>query len=72
MTTVRDVAHLAGCSHQTVSRVLNGHASVRPDTRRRVQTAIDALGFTPDQTAQQLGWRRAPTTGTAAAAASRA
>jgi DNA-binding LacI/PurR family transcriptional regulator len=35
-----DVARLAGVSHQTVSRVLNEHPSVRPETRARVETAL--------------------------------
>jgi len=35
-----DVALLAGVSHQTVSRVLNDHPSVRPATRERVNQAI--------------------------------
>ena len=31
-----DVGRLAGVSHQTVSRVINGSPNVRPETRRRV------------------------------------
>ena len=31
--SIRDVARLAGVSHQTVSRVLNDHPSIRPETR---------------------------------------
>jgi len=38
-----DVARLAGVSHQTVSRVLNNHPSVRDETRQRVLRAIRQL-----------------------------
>ncbi|MDQ1681799.1 MAG: LacI family transcriptional regulator [Frankiaceae bacterium] len=41
--TVRAVAADTGVSIATVSRVLNGHAHVAPDTRRRVQEAVDRL-----------------------------
>ena len=36
MPSIRDVARLAGVSHQTVSRVLNDHASIRPETKAKV------------------------------------
>ncbi|MFK4851029.1 LacI family DNA-binding transcriptional regulator [Microbacterium sp. ZW T6_19] len=40
-----DVAKLAGVSTQTVSRVMSGQDSVRPDTARRVLAAVDELGY---------------------------
>ena len=43
--TVKDVADEAGVSLATVSLVLNGKAGVGPDTRQRVQIAIDRLGY---------------------------
>jgi DNA-binding LacI/PurR family transcriptional regulator len=49
-----DVAKLAGVSHQTVSRVLNGHPNVRVRTRIRVQAAIDELGYRPNHAARML------------------
>jgi DNA-binding LacI/PurR family transcriptional regulator len=49
-----DVAHLAGVSHQTVSRVLNGHPNVSPHTRMRVLAAINELGYRPNSAARTL------------------
>ena len=49
-----DVARLAGVSHQTVSRVLNGHPSVREQTRLRVRAAVEALGYRPNNAARAL------------------
>ncbi len=49
-----DVARLAGVSHQTVSRVLNGHPNVREQTRLRVQAAIAELGYRPNPAARTL------------------
>ncbi|WP_428965706.1 LacI family DNA-binding transcriptional regulator [Micromonospora fluostatini] len=51
---MRDVARLAGVSHQTVSRVLNGHPNVREQTRIRVQAAITELGYRPNGAARAL------------------
>ncbi|MFC5286379.1 LacI family DNA-binding transcriptional regulator [Actinokineospora guangxiensis] len=49
-----DVARLAGVSHQTVSRVLNGHPSVREQTRLRVRAAVEELGYRPNRAARAL------------------
>ncbi|MGQ4270758.1 LacI family DNA-binding transcriptional regulator [Nocardiopsis changdeensis] len=53
-----DVARLAGVSHQTVSRVVNGHPGVRPETAERVRAAIARLGYRPNATARALVTRR--------------
>jgi len=58
-----DVARLAGVSHQTVSRVINSHPSVRPETRRRVQEAIAELGYRPNVAARTLVTRHSNTIG---------
>lgn len=51
---MRDVARLAGVSHQTVSRVINGHPNVAPQTRERVEQAIAELGYRPNLAARAL------------------
>jgi DNA-binding LacI/PurR family transcriptional regulator len=49
-----DVAARAGVSHQTVSRVVNGHPNVAPATRQRVLEAIAELGYRPNSAARAL------------------
>jgi DNA-binding LacI/PurR family transcriptional regulator len=58
-----DVARLAGVSHQTVSRVLNEHPNVRPQTRDSVLAAIAELGYRPNAAARTLVTRRTRTLG---------
>ncbi|MBO1753434.1 LacI family DNA-binding transcriptional regulator [Actinotalea sp. BY-33] len=58
-----DVAVVAGVSHQTVSRVLNSHPSVRPETRQRVLEAIEQLGYRRNVAARALVTRRTGTLG---------
>lgn len=48
------VAQRAGVSHQTVSRVLNNHVSVRPATRERVLQAMADLDYRPNRLARAL------------------
>ena len=52
--TIRDVAALAGVGTKTVSRVINDEANVSPQTRERVQRAVLALNFKPNQGAGAL------------------
>lgn len=61
--TIRDVAKLADVSIGTISRVLNGNATVLPDTRRKVEEAISALGYTPSAIAQSMRRRVTHTVG---------
>lgn len=49
-----DVARLAGVSHQTVSRVLNGHPNVSPETKADVMAAIRHLRYRPNAAARTL------------------
>ncbi|WP_074311991.1 LacI family DNA-binding transcriptional regulator [Micromonospora cremea] len=58
-----DVARLAGVSHMTVSRVLNKPETVRPETRERVQLAIEQLGYRRNSAARSLVTRRSQTLG---------
>jgi DNA-binding LacI/PurR family transcriptional regulator len=51
---LKDVAKRAGVSIKTVSNVVNGYVHVRPETRARVNAAIDALGYRPNLTARSL------------------
>lgn len=52
--TIRDVAAEAGVSIATVSRALNGRAPIAPETARRVQAAVAALGFRANRTGREL------------------
>jgi DNA-binding LacI/PurR family transcriptional regulator len=52
--SIRDVAAAAGVSYQTVSRVINGHPSVKASTRDLVRVTIENLGFRPNRAARAL------------------
>ena len=60
---ITDVAKLAGVSHQTVSRVLNGSPQVRPATRDRVLAAMQELDYHPNSAARTLATGRSRTLG---------
>ncbi len=56
--TINDVAHLAGVSIKTVSRVFNDEPNVRPATRDRVVDAAGELGYRPNLSARRLAANR--------------
>jgi LacI family transcriptional regulator len=57
--TIRQIAKLAGVSRSTVSRVINEHPNVRPETRVQVLQIVAETGFRPDPIARSLSSRRA-------------
>ncbi|MFC4619154.1 LacI family DNA-binding transcriptional regulator [Camelliibacillus cellulosilyticus] len=54
MTTIEDVAKLAGYSRATVSRVINNYPHVSEEKRRKVLQAMDELGYVPNSIARNL------------------
>ena len=63
MPTLREVAKRAKVSAGTVSHVLNGSVPVSPELKKRVQDAIAALDYHPDQVARSLKTGRTKTVG---------
>ena len=56
--TIKEVARQAGVSTQTISRVLNRHPDVAPETRQRVLRLIEELDYHPSALARSLIQRR--------------
>jgi DNA-binding LacI/PurR family transcriptional regulator len=61
--TIRDVARHAGVSVATTSRVLTGKDVVNPQTRSRILTVMEELGFSPSPAARRLSLGRTLTIG---------
>lgn len=54
MTTVKDVASMAGVSIGTVSNYLTGKRNVSPQTAEQIQKAVDELNYRPNAYAKNL------------------
>lgn len=63
VTTLADVARLAGVSVATASKALNGRDEVKPETRERVLAASERLSFRPNALARNLQSGRSGTIG---------
>lgn len=61
VVTIKEVAARANVSIITVSRVINGSANVGEATRAKVEAAIDALQYVPNQMASNLRSRQSDT-----------
>jgi len=61
--TMKDVAKVAGVSTQTVSRVINNVSYVSAETRHRVESVIEELGYRPSTLARSLIQQRSYTLG---------
>ena len=54
MVSIKDVAKQAGVAISTVSKVLNNYPNVSEETKKKVNEAVDALGFVPNSVAAAL------------------
>lgn len=54
MTTIKDVAELAGVSPSTVSRVISDSPRISDDTKKIVREAMESLGYHPNAIARSL------------------
>jgi LacI family transcriptional regulator len=63
VVTIRDVARHAGVSVATASRALNGNQLVNAQTRARILTVMEELGFRPSPMARRLSLGRTLTIG---------
>lgn len=52
--TIKDIARACGVSVSTVSRVLNDHPDVSDRVRQQVRSAVDRLGYIPNNSARDL------------------
>ena len=52
--TIKDIARICGVGVSTVSRALNNHPDIRPETREQIQNAIDQYGYIPNNSARNL------------------
>lgn len=59
MASIREVAKKAGVAACTVSRVLNGTASVAPETRQKIECAMKELDYIPNELARGMFRQRA-------------
>ncbi|RUT41452.1 LacI family transcriptional regulator [Paenibacillus anaericanus] len=54
MASIKDVANIAGVAVGTVSRVINNSGAVKPNTRRKVEEAIQELNYIPNEVARNF------------------
>jgi len=52
--TIKDIARMCGCGVSTVSRALNNHTDINPDTKEAILKCIKETGFVPNSMARGL------------------
>src|SRR6185295_16608052 len=57
-TTLADIAKALGVSKMTVSRAINDHPEISPDTRARILEAAQRMNYRPNQFARALTTNR--------------
>src|SRR5437667_8206801 len=57
-TTLADIARALGVSKMTVSRAINNHPEISPETRARILEAAQRMNYRPNQFARALTTNR--------------
>lgn len=52
--TIKDIAKLCGCGVSTVSRALNNHPDINPETKQRIMEVVEEYKFVPNNSARAL------------------
>ena len=52
--TIKDIAKLCGVGVSTVSRALNNHPDINPETKEMILQVIKENGFVPNNSARNL------------------
>ena len=53
-TTIKDIAKACGVGVSTVSRAINNHPDINPETKKMIMDVIDETGFIPNNSARNL------------------
>ena len=52
--TIKDIAKICGVGVSTVSRAINNHPDINPDTKAKILDAIKEYGYVPNDSARNL------------------
>ena len=52
--TIKDIARICGVGVSTVSRAINNHPDINPETRKQIQEVIERYGYIPNNSARNL------------------
>lgn len=58
MSTIKQIAQLAGVSRGTVDRVLNNRGAVKPETAKKVREIAEMMNYTPNLAGKTLAVRK--------------
>lgn len=52
--TIKDIARICGVGVSTVSRAINNHHDINPETKQKIMETIDKYGYIPNNSARNL------------------